>query len=219
MIKIPIRVSACFLFLFYLTNSLFSAPVLNISTDTINFGEVPLNKTKTLTFTITNTGDATLTGTITPDQTWLTVVPQNFSLNTTESGTNILTVNVTASNKVLGKNSGIYAGKVDINSNGGNSVVNVTLTATCVLAKPNPYNPDTENLIFFGSGIRGKTTRISIYTLSGKLIWENSDKEQFSLDEIIWDGKDIKGRKVLPGIYIYTYESEKEKGTGKFVVK
>lgn len=219
MIKIPdFRYYTGFFLLFCAKISLFSAPILNISTDTLNFGEVPLNRTKTLIFIITNPGDTTLTGTITSQENWLTTIPSSFSLNKTESGTNILTVNVTASNKVLAKNSGVFEGKIDINSNGGNAVVNVTIIATCVLVKPNPYEPEKGPLAFFGSGI-AEDTRISIYALSGELIWGNSNRQRFSENQIIWDGKDIKGREVIPGIYIYIYESEKEKGTGKFIVK
>ena len=36
--------------------------------------------------------------------------------------------------------------------------------------------------------------------------------------EFVWDGKTENGEPVATGIYLYTYESPKEKGVGKFTV-
>ena len=37
-------------------------------------------------------------------------------------------------------------------------------------------------------------------------------------NEYSWDGTGESGKRVADGIYIYTYESPKEKGIGKLVV-
>jgi len=37
-------------------------------------------------------------------------------------------------------------------------------------------------------------------------------------DELVWDGKTDNGTPVTSGIYLYTYDSPKEKGIGKFTV-
>jgi flagellar hook assembly protein FlgD len=88
------------------------------------------------------------------------------------------------------------------------------VTATCVLVKPNPYNPNKGLLTFFGDGIVPGETTIKIYTLSGELVKDLSAKT----DELVWDGKTENGEPVASGIYLYTYESPKEKGVGKFTV-
>jgi len=89
------------------------------------------------------------------------------------------------------------------------------LTATCVLVKPNPYNPNKGLLTFFGNGIVPGETTIKIYTLSGELV---KQLRPGTGKEIVWDGKTDNGELVATGIYLYTYESPKEKGIGKFTV-
>jgi len=93
--------------------------------------------------------------------------------------------------------------------------VDVILTATCVLVKPNPYNPNKGLLTFFGDGIVPGETTIKIYTLSGELV---KQLRSGTGKEIVWDGKTDNGESVATGIYLYTYESPKEKGIGKFTV-
>ena len=111
--------------------------------------------------------------------------------------------------------------------------IDVTETATCVLVKPNPYDPAKGPLTFFGDGIVPGETTIRIYTLSGEeiavchsepfgvILSETKNLTQDRLREesqIVWLGKDENGKTITPGIYIYTYESSKERGVGKFTV-
>ncbi len=114
-------------------------------------------------------------------------------------------------NRILKHADGQYAGLVLIYTNGGNMTVPVQLKGTCILAKPNPYNPESGNLMFFGDGIVPRDTRIRIFTLAGELV--RTLGESF-----LWNGTDEEGRPVTDGIYLYTYESPKEKGIGKFTV-
>ena len=123
-------------------------------------------------------------------------------------------INVTVDNSVLNQTEGQYTGTITITSNGGTATVNVILTATCILVKPNPYNPNKGLLTFFGSGIVPGETKIKIYTLSGELVRVLSAKT----NELVWDGKTENGEPISNGIYLYTYESPKEKGIGKFTV-
>jgi hypothetical protein len=194
-----------------------SNPQLHVNVNALDFGELPVGKTATLSFEITNTGDGTLTGTITDDKDWITVDPLNFINNTT--------VNVTVDNNKLNQSEGQHKGTVIITSNGGIATIEIVLTATCVLVKPNPYNPDRGLLTFFGSGIVPGETTIKIYTLSGELvktlyssIEPDVNLHDNGLNEIVWDGNDAQNKPVVDGIYIYVYQSPNEKGIGKFTV-
>jgi len=187
-------------------------PFLSISTTTLVFRELEHGQALTLTFDITNTGSGTLTGTITTDQEWITVDPPSFVIPA-QSG--IQTINVTVDNSVLNQTEGQYTGTITIESNGGTATVNVIVTATCVLVKPNPYNPNKGLLTFFGDGIVPGQTTIKIYTLSGELVKKLTSKIG---KELIWDGKTESGDSVVSGIYLYTYESPKEKGINKFTL-
>jgi len=59
---------------------------------------------------------------------------------------------VTADNSVLSQKEGQHSGTVTVASNGGDVSVNVSITATCVLVKPNPVRSG-ETVTFFGDGI------------------------------------------------------------------
>jgi len=186
-------------------------PIISVSTTVLDFGTLDAGQTATLTFAITNTGSGTLTGTLITDSDWITVDPPSFFI---PAQAGIQTINVTVDNSILNKTEGQYTGTITITSNGGTATVDVIVTATCVLVKPNPYNPNKGLLTFFGSGIVPGETTIKIYTLSGELVKDLSAKT----DELVWDGKTENGEPVTSGIYLYTYYSPKEKGIGKFTV-
>ena len=73
-----------------------------------------------------------------------------------------------------------------------------------MLTKPNPYDPKSGPLTFFGDGIVPEQTKIRIFTVVGEQVAELGDTS-VQLD-------------LLNGIYIYTYESPRERGVGKFTV-
>jgi hypothetical protein len=182
--------------------------ILSVSTTTLDFSEIKIGEIKTLSFEIKNIGVGTLSGSITTDADWILVSPTSFIGNDIQ-------VDVTVDNKILNKGQDRYTGKINIVSNGGNAELNVVFTATCVLTKPNPYNPEQGLLTFFGNGIIPGETKIKIYSLSGELVKQlYSEKGK----ELVWDGKNESGEPVTNGIYLYTYESPKEKGVGKFTV-
>ena len=189
-------------------------PVLYVNNTNLEFGDVLLNEEKTDTFIIKNIGKGTLIGTITADEPWISVNPVNFAANN-------INIDVTIKHSDVDQMEGNYTGKINIKSNGGNASVEVSITATCVLPKPNPYNPNKGLLTFFGSGIVPDHTTIKIYTLSGELVKElaNSDSIKNTKEhEIVWDGKNSLGELVTSGVYLYVYESPREKGIGKFTL-
>ena len=189
-------------------------PYILVSTKTLDFGAVDYGQTASLSFDIENAGGGTLTGTLITDQDWITIDPPSFSVKGIPSPETI-SITVTVDNNVLGMKEGEYTGNITITSNGGNETITVHLKATCVLVKPNPYNPKKGLLTFFGDGIVPGQTTIKIYSLSGELVKE---LKNISRNEITWDGKTEHGNTVISGIYLYIYESPKEKGIGKFTV-
>lgn len=196
-------------------------PLLDIDVTQIDFGNLNKGEKKTLSFNIKNLDVGTLNGTIVSDQPWIIVDPQSFIGNNIE-------VKVTVDNNILGKIEGKHSGTVSVFSNGGDKSVLITVTATCVLIKPNPVDFNiTDKLVFFGSGIVPDQTIIKIYTISGELVKVispfNLTTREFETkpivnNEIFWDGKNESGEQVTSGIYIFTYTSPKEKGIGKFTV-
>jgi len=188
-------------------------PQIYLSTTSLDFGSLEFDQEKSLSFEILNVGKGTMNGTLFSDQEWIKLDPVSFSLGD-KSDNNTVTVRVIVNNSILKQKEGRYNGKIIIISDGGNTSVEVIVTATCVLVKPNPYNPNKGLLTFFGSGIVPGETKIKIYTLSGELVKDLSAKT----DELVWDGKTENGTPVINGIYLYTYESPKEKGVGKFTI-
>jgi len=202
-------------------------PIITLSSEFLDFADVAPGQNPVLSFEIRNIGGGTLTGTLVSDKEWLLLDQTSFV------GNNVV-VNVSIDRNILGETDGEYTGTINITSNGGNKVVRVYLVATCVLVKPNPYNPYDGVLTFFGNGIIPGQTTIKIYTISGEHIrtLDNKQRIQTTLNtaytginnirnndnEIIWDGKDKYNNPVINGIYLYTYESPAEKGINKFTV-
>jgi len=189
-------------------------PYISVIPTVLDFGKIEYGDSKTMELTIKNIGADTLYGTLTSDHEWIKLDPTSFT------GNNV-TIKVTVDNSVLNQKEGQYSGKINIDSNGGTATVDVIMTATCILVKPNPYNPDKGLLTFFGNGIIPDKTTIKIYTLSGELVktlYSSINPAQKIAQEITWDGKNEEGYTVTSGIYLYTYQSPTEKGIGKFTV-
>ena len=185
------------------------SPIISVSPAALDFGKLSLGENKTSTFTITNIGGGTLSGAISTTQNWIKVDASTFTAYRQ-------TISVTVDNKILNQSQGQYSGAVNIASSGGNVSVNVSLTAGCVLTKPNPYNPRAGKLKFFGSGIMSNDTKIRIFTVSGKPV--KTLYETLGQNEVEWDGRNDAGEEVVDGIYLYVSESPAEKSHGKFTV-
>jgi hypothetical protein len=212
-------------------------PALAVDATQLNFGSINPGQALSSWFTVTSTGNAVLNGTITADQPWIKVSPETFSLDYTP-GANSLTVSVTVDNTILQQKSGQFTGKITVDTDAGSAQLAVSVSATCVLVKPNPIrltstslstgrSGQAPKLTFFGSGIVPGETTINIYTLSGELVTSlNSTPSPLMgrgqgeglSNEINWNGNNASGDLITPGIYIYTYASPLEKGVGKFTV-
>jgi hypothetical protein len=183
------------------------SPVLEVSPSSLDFGEVPIGETRVKAFTISNSSEGTLNGTITTDREWISVNPVSFD-------SNYVTVSVT----VYPHNLNVwmtYTGTVTVDSNGGKETVNISIIPTCVKTYPNPYSLSSgKPLTFWGTGVPYAT--IKIYTLGGELV--KTLKETKGEDKITWDGRNEDGDRVVRGIYFFTAKNPRERNTGKFTV-
>ncbi|OIO75397.1 MAG: hypothetical protein AUJ85_03115 [Elusimicrobia bacterium CG1_02_37_114] len=184
-----------------------SPTLLEINPTSLNFGEIPPATTKTLTFTISNTGGGTLSGTINDDKDWISTDNTTFNSNSVTVSVTVNTTNLTPGAE--------YTGTVSIDSDGGNETVSVSVTPTCVIVFPNPLSLSSGKLLnFWGSGV--PNCEIKIYTLSGSLV--KTLKEIEGKDKIYWDVTNENGERIVRGIYLYTTVNPKEKNVGKFTV-
>ena len=184
-----------------------SSPILEVSRLSFEFGEVVKPASKTMIFSISNSGGDTLSGTITTDRAWISVEPTSFDSND-------VTVFVTVYTDTL-EVWRTYTGTVTIDSNGGVKTIDVSVLPTCVKSYPNPYSLSSgKPLTFWGTGVPHAT--IKIYTLSGELV--KTLKETRGEDKITWDGRNEDGERIVRGIYFFTTKNPKERNTGKFTV-
>ena len=81
---------------------------------------------------------------------------------------------------------------------------------------PNPFNPTTT--ISFVLPERTRVT-LEIYDVEGRLVRRLvSGVGEPGLNEIVWDGKDAKGRRVSSGVYLYRLSAGDEVMTKKMTV-
>jgi hypothetical protein len=185
-------------------------PVIDCNVSTLDFAELPLGETESMTFTITNAGLGTLTGTIADNKEWISCNATGFSITSNK----IVTVTVAPTESNMNVNVE-HTGTITITSNGGNKTVTVKLLPTCVIPCPNPFRLSSgKNMKFVGNGVPEST--IKIYSLSGDLV--KVLKEEYKNTEIEWDGINEYGSVVVPGIYLYTTVNPLERNTGRFTV-
>ena len=98
------------------TTEALAAPALAVSTSALDFGTGLIN----LTFDITNTGDGSLTWTISDGQTWLSAAPTSGS---TTSETDTITVTANRSSLAAAN----YSATITVASNGGSETVSVAM--------------------------------------------------------------------------------------------
>jgi len=86
-----------------------------------------------------------------------------------------------------------------------------------VIVYPNPFRPRSANdnvLKFIGLT---DNVDIAIYTLRGDLVW--SKHIRFTGGGAIWDGRNLDGREVASGLYVYQItNADGEKATGRISV-
>jgi hypothetical protein len=79
---------------------------------------------------------------------------------------------------------------------------------------PGP-NPTTGRFVLLAPFVRGMRARLSIFDVRGRRV---AVVEGLSQSHLVWDGKDLAGSLVGPGIYLYRLEVGKVRQQGRIVV-
>jgi len=92
-----------------------------------------------------------------------------------------------------------------------------TQSCTLLTNAPNPFNGST-TISYYGKVTAQETSQVEIYNIKGQKVRTLELECSESGSSAMWDGKDQRGKKVLPGIYFYRISSEDRTVTKKCVV-
>ena len=182
-------------------------PVLEVDPSSLDFGEAGTSSSKTMTFRAYNSGEGTLSGTVSDDRSWITVSSSNFEGNDN-------TISITVDTDGLAESSTPYTGTITVvSTNGGTKTVGVSLTIipSGAVLYPNPISALDSTVTFWGTSV--PNAEIRIYTLSGELV--RILTEAYGDSKISWDGRNGEGNLLARGVYHYTAKNFR----GKFAVK
>ena len=188
------------------------APIFSLSNSEIDFENVALNETATETFTISNLGNAELTGDI--------ETAENFEVDITTfaiaAGENVeITVSFTPTEAMP------YSGTINITSNDTNAssaTVEVTGTGgamdndnmvpvvTELMGNyPNPFNPTTTIRFALSTD---ENVSVEVYNVKGQLVKTLvNDNMQAGYHSVVWSGKDNSNKQASSGIYFYKFRA------------
>ncbi len=214
------------------TGGVTGAPVISVDSYSIDFGQILVGETGTHSFTINNTGDAVLLGSV--------EVPAPFAvfMGANEPGSTVqfvipaqsqLTLNLTFSPTSITS----YSGDMLITTD---DPVNPTLTVQLtgigqpvanddpVLPAvtelkgnwPNPFNPSTS--ISF-SVKEASPVIIEVYNLKGQLVRTLiKESKAAGNHRIVFDGRDNAGQPLASGVYFYKMQAGKYSATRKMIL-
>lgn len=82
---------------------------------------------------------------------------------------------------------------------------------------PNPFNPSTT--ISFKLGNKGKV-KVDIYNLKGQKVrdWDDDSFMEPGTHQLVWDGKDGRGKTMPSGVYLYCIQCEESRVHGKMLM-
>ncbi len=173
--------------------------VLRVDPSSLSFGDMEAGSSKTMTFRIYNSGDGTLSGTISADSNWISVDPTSFEGNEN-------TISVTVNTESLAESTTPYGGTITVTSNGGTKTVAISVAVVPggAVAYPNPFSlSEHAGLTFWGISVAH--AKIQIFTLAGKLV--KTLEETYGAGKVSWDGRNEKGVKVSRGVYVFVVGS------------
>jgi len=201
------------------------APILSLSTEEIDFGDVNLNETVTEQLTIFNLGTEELSGTITAPAGFTSEL-SNYSV---EAGGDIVVDIDFTPTEVMD-----YSGDLVITSNDPNQAeVTVALSGAGVGTGsgtellptvteltgnyPNPFNPSTN--IKFSLKADSKV-QLHIYNIKGQKVKTliNEDMEA-GYHTVVWNGRDDNGKSVSSGVYFSNFGAAGQGGNDYTSVK
>ena len=173
--------------------------VLEVDPLSLSFGDMETGSSKTMTLQVYNSGDGTLSGTISADSNWISVNPTSFEGNEH-------TISVTVNTESLAESTASYGGTITVTSNGGTKTVEISVAVIPggAVAYPNPFSLSRHaGLTFWGTSVAH--AKIQIFTLTGELV--KTLEETYGAGRVSWDGRNEKGVKVVRGVYIFVVGS------------
>ncbi len=177
-----------------------STVVLGVDPLSLSFGNMGTGSSKTMTFRIYNSGDGTLSGTISTDSNWISVDPTSFEGNEHN-------ISATVNTEGLAESTTLYSGIVTVtSSNGGTKTINISVAVIPggAVIYPNPFSLSSHASLTFW-GISVAHAKIQIFTLAGKLV--KTLEEIYGANKVSWDGRNEKGVKVATGVYVFVVGS------------
>ena len=177
--------------------------VLEVDPLSLFFGDMETGSSKTMTLQVYNSGEGTLSGTISADSNWISVNPTTFEGNEH-------TISITVNSESLAESITPYGGTVTVTSNGGSKTVEISVAVVPggAVAYPNPFSLSGHtSLTFWGTSVAH--AKIQIFTLAGKLV--KTLEETYGAGKVLWDGRNEKGVKVLRGVYVFVVGSYSRK--------
>jgi len=173
--------------------------ILKVNPLFLSFGDMGTGSTKTMTLQVYNSGDGTLSGTISADSNWISVNPTSFEGNEH-------TISVTVNTENLAESTTSYGGTITVTSNGGTKTVGIFVVVIPggAVAYPSPFSLSRHAVLtFWGTSV--VHAKIQIFTLAGKLV--KTLEETYGAGKVSWDGRNEKGVKVARGVYIFVVGS------------
>jgi hypothetical protein len=186
-----------------ITNTL-TETVTKTITDTITM-TITFTTTPTITETYTQTITSTITDTITETHT----ITETFTITNTYTITQTHTITPTIT---LTLTFTITQTPMPYLS----PTITPTFTATPgqIIVYPNPFNSEKAVNGTLKIEYLPENTRVSIYTVHGFKVYYKENTN----GRIEWNGKNMEGEKVAPGIYFYIIETKNEKIIGKLFI-
>jgi Peptidase family C25/Propeptide_C25/FlgD Ig-like domain/Viral BACON domain/Peptidase family C25, C terminal ig-like domain len=191
-------------------------PIMNVNPGLLNV-DIAINQTLEEIIEISNIGGEILdyTVSVTGSINWLTVTPDNGSLNGGEMEEITVTFDAT------GMEEGQYSsGLMFEDGLGGQTIVPVIMNVSGTDADnnllplqtelfgnhPNPFNPTTN--IKYGLNVDSHVA-INIYNIKGQKVRTLiNEKQQAGYHNLTWNGYDDSNRKTTSGIYFYEMKTE-----------
>ena len=186
-----------------ITNTM-SSTITETITNTITF-TITVTLTSTITHTVTDTITATVTSTITHTSTETETMTVTNTYTITQTYTITPTITITLTYTITNTRTPYLSPTI---------TPTFTPTPEQIIVYPNPFNREkaiggTLKIEFLPA-----KTKVSIYTVNGYKVYSNND----AYGRIEWDGKNMEGEKVAPGIYFYIIETQNDKIIGKLFI-
>ncbi|MDD3050501.1 MAG: C25 family peptidase C-terminal domain-containing protein, partial [Candidatus Cloacimonetes bacterium] len=217
-------------------------PIFTVSTQSIDFGIVPVGEIAETQFSITNFGNATLNGTIGEiDGFTIEAIVENVDRNKAKKAKRetidyTIPAGGTRSYRVLfiPVDEIIYSGILTITTNdvnietfemeisGEGDIVSsddpnlIPAVTELVGNYPNPFNPVTK--IEFNLAESNHVT-LEVYNILGQKVNTLANKRyEAGKHEILWEGTDANGNNVSSGVYFYKFNDGKYTSTKKMIL-